>query len=168
MKAGVRLCFDVGSVRIGVAKSDAHGLLAVPVETITVTSSTDGRRQALARALELVSETDAAWVFVGLPLNLQGHDTPSTTAARTFAGELARALFVREDDDASTPEVRLIDERLSTNSAHAQLRQAGRSTRQSRTIIDQQAAVVILEHALDMERSLGTAPGILVAGDESL
>ncbi len=61
--------------------------------------------------------------------------------------------------------MRLVDERLSTVSAQGQLRQAGKKTKQSRGIIDQAAAVVILQHALDVERARGEAPGTLVVQD---
>lgn len=143
-RRGVRIGVDVGKARVGVARSDPDGMLATPLETVP----RDDR--AVARVRELAEEYDAFEVLVGLPLNLSGNDTPSTADARAFAAELAEAV--------STP-VRLVDERLSTVSAHAALRQSGRSQRDSRSIVDQVAAVVLLQHALDVEKSTGRPPG---------
>lgn len=150
MRTGVRLAIDVGKARIGVARSDPHGMLATPVETV--------RRDAsgvadLERILAIAVEWEVFEFIVGLPLNLQGLRTPSTDDAERFAERLAAR--------AGRP-VRLVDERLSTVSAQGQLREAGRSTKQSRGIIDQAAAVVILQHALDSERMGGEAPGRLI------
>lgn len=143
-RRGVRLGVDVGKARVGVARSDPDGLLALPVETVP----RDDR--SVARVRELAAEYDAVEVLVGLPLNLSGNDTPSTADARAFAAELA---------GAQERPVRLVDERLSTVSAHAALRQSGRSQRDSRSIVDQVAAVVLLQHALDVEKSTGRPPG---------
>ncbi|WP_024357123.1 Holliday junction resolvase RuvX [Leucobacter chironomi] len=150
MRSGVRLGIDVGKARVGVSRSDPHGMLATPVETVPRDLGGDAD---LARIAEIVAELDAFEVIVGLPLNLRGERTPSTDDAAAFAGRLAARL----GGDAAA--VRLVDERLSTVSAQGQLRQAGRKTKQSRSIIDQAAAVVILQHALDLERARGEAPG---------
>lgn len=146
MRSGVRLGIDVGRARIGVARSDLHGMLATPVETV----ARDGH--AVARIGELVAEHAAAELIVGLPLSLSGGSTASTEDARRFASELT---------GLGVP-VRLVDERLSTVSAQAVLRENGRSTRESRSVVDQVAAVIILQNALDFERSSGTAAGALV------
>lgn len=153
MRSGVRLGIDVGRARVGVARSDPHGMLATPVETVGRDASGESD---IARIEALASEHAAFEVIVGLPLNLRGEHTPSTADAQGFAERLAARL--------EAP-VRLVDERLSTVSAQGQLRQAGRSTRQTRGIIDQAAAVVILQHALDIERSSGEAPGQTVMGE---
>ncbi|MBK0421204.1 Holliday junction resolvase RuvX [Leucobacter sp. CSA2] len=154
MRTGVRLGIDVGKARIGVARSDLHGMLATPVETVArAASGADTERPDLARIAAIAAELEAFEVIVGLPLNLRGERTPSTEDAEAFASDLA-ALLQR----TGTP-VRLVDERLSTVSAQGQLRQAGKKTKQSRSIIDQAAAVVILQHALDIERARGAAPG---------
>jgi putative Holliday junction resolvase len=139
-RRGTRLGVDVGKARVGVAKCDPDGLLATPVETV-------------ARIIALADEHGAFEVLVGLPLNMRGEDTASTRDAREFAAALAAA---------SALPVRLVDERLSTVSAHAALRSSGRSQRSSRTIIDQVAAVVLLQQALDVEKSTGRPPGITV------
>ena len=140
MITGVRIGLDVGSVRIGVAKCDPHGMLATPLTTIAAGAN------ALAEVAGLVAEHDAICVYVGKPISLAGKDTASTQSAIKFAQELATLL-----KDSST-EVRMIDERLSTVSAQRGMQEAGRSVKQSRDAIDQAAAVVILEHALDSER----------------
>ncbi|WP_194411630.1 Holliday junction resolvase RuvX [Microbacterium cremeum] len=146
-RRGARLGVDVGTARVGVARSDPDGLLATPVETVPRDEG------AVARVVALAQEHSVVEILVGLPLNLRGEDTRSTLDAREFAAAVAEA--------AGTP-VRLIDERLSTVSAHAALRGAGRTQRSSRSIVDQVAAVVLLQQALDVEKSTGRPPGIPV------
>lgn len=150
MRRGVRIGVDVGRARVGVARSDRDGLLATPVETIQ-RASTD----VVARLREIAAELDAVEAVVGLPISLSGGDTASTQDARDMAALLA----------ASMP-VRLVDERLSTVTASAGMRAAGKSSRQQRSSIDQAAAVVILQHALDSERAAGRAPGELLHTDD--
>ena len=151
MRLGVRVGVDVGTVRIGVARSDPHGLLATPVETVPRGSGD------IARILAIASELDAIEFIVGLPLALSGAHTASTRDATDFARRLATA--------TSIP-VRLVDERLSTVSAQAALRGSGRSSRQSRSVVDQVAAVIIVQHALDLERNTATPPGEIAHPDE--
>lgn len=143
-RRGTRLGVDVGKARVGVAKCDPDGLLATPVETVPRDEAT------VARIVALAHEYSAFELYVGLPLNLRGEDTPSTQDARDVAAALAAA---------SGLTVRLVDERLSTVSAHAALRSSGRSQRSSRSIVDQVAAVVLLQQALDVEKSTGRPPG---------
>jgi putative Holliday junction resolvase len=150
MRTGVRLGVDVGRARIGVSRSDFHGILATPVETVA------RNERSVARIAELVAEHEAFEVIVGLPLSLSGGSTASTEDSREFARELT-VLGVP---------VRLVDERLSTVSAQAVLRENGRSTRESRAVIDQVAAVIILQNALDSERSADNPAGSLVDPDE--
>ena len=135
MQRGVRLSLDVGSVRIGVAACDADGLMAYPLATI------DYGSESVTEILALILEHQAIAVYVGNPVNLSGATTKSTTAAAEFATQLAQAL-------TQGIAVRLIDERLSTVSAQRGLHEAGRNTKNSKSIIDQAAAVLILEHAL--------------------
>ncbi|WP_431800561.1 Holliday junction resolvase RuvX [Microbacterium sp. bgisy203] len=146
-RRGVRLGIDVGKARVGVARCNRDGLLAVPVETVPRTDA------AAARITDLAAEYDAFELLVGLPVSLSGTETASTEDARAFAAEVAAA---------SGLPVRLVDERLSTVSAHAALRDAGRSQRSSRRIVDQVAAVVLLQQALDVEKSTGTPAGALL------
>ncbi len=151
-RRGVRLGIDVGTARIGVARADRDGMLAVPVETVP---RGDGD---LARIAALADELDAFELVVGLPVALSGRETASTADARGFAQALA---------DAGR-QVRLIDERLSTVSAHSALRGSGRSQRSSRSIVDQVAAVVLLQQALDVEKSTGHPAGAPVASSQEL
>ncbi|GAA1911801.1 Holliday junction resolvase RuvX [Microbacterium aoyamense] len=143
-RRGARLGVDVGQARVGVAKCDPDGLLATPVETVPRDD------HAVARVASLGEEHSVLEILVGLPLNLKGEDTASTMDARDFAAAVAAASGIP---------VRLVDERLSTVSAHAALRQSGRSQRSSRTIVDQVAAVVLLQQALDVEKSTGRPAG---------
>ncbi len=147
MRPGVRLGIDVGRARIGVARCDRDGILATPVETV---ARGDGD---VARILAIRDELEAVEFVVGLPLSLSGGSTASTEDARAFAATLATA--------GRLP-VRLVDERLSTVTAQSQLRENGRSTRTSRSVVDQVAAVIILQTALDSERTAGSPPGVLV------
>ena len=143
MRRGPRLGIDVGTVRVGIARSDPEGLLAVPV-------STAQRADALAEIVELVDEFGILEVVVGLPVSLSGGHTASTDDASSFARDLAHALEIP---------VRMIDERLSTVQASASLHASGRNQKKQRGVIDQAAAVILLQHALDSERTQGVEPG---------
>lgn len=149
MRFGVRLGIDVGKARIGVAKSDPHGMLATPVETVT----RDAKGAAdIQRIMHLAEEHNAFEMIVGFPLSMQGEHTPSTQDAIDFAERLAHVF----------PQVRLVDERLSTVTAWNQLHQSGSNHKKGRSLVDQVAAVVILQQALDTEQRTGAAPGQLV------
>ena len=153
MRTGVRLGIDPGDARIGVAKSDPTGFLATPVETVKRGRGDVQRLQAILREIE--EESTLLEVVVGLPRSLKGGENPATAKVREFAASLARRI-------APTP-VRLVDERLTTVSAEAMLRDRGRKGQDRRSVVDQAAAVFILQHALDTERASGQAPGELVA-----
>ncbi len=148
MRHGVRLGIDPGDARIGVARSDPSGLLATPVETVR------RGRGDVARIAAILAEEDAVEVVVGLPRSLSGGEGPAAAKAREFAAALARRI-------APVP-VRLCDERLTTVSAEAMLRDRGRKGSKRREVVDQAAAVVILQNALDTERASGVAPGEIV------
>ena len=150
MRPGVRLGIDPGEVRIGVAASDPSGMLATPVETVP------RGRGDLARLRAVAAELGAGEVVVGLPRSLSGGEGPSAARVRVFAGQLAAVLAA---DDVA---VRLFDERLSTVSAEAVLRAQGRGGKKRRAVVDQAAAVVVLQNALDTERGTGRPPGELV------
>jgi len=150
VRRGVRIGIDVGKARVGVARTDPDGLLATPVETLA--RSADGVAD-IGAVRDLVVGLDALEVIVGLPIALSGRDTASTQDARDFAAAVARAVAVP---------VRLVDERLSTVSAQGALRASGRKGRSQRSVIDQVAAVIIVQHALDLERSSGRPPGRMV------
>ena len=152
MRHGVRLGIDPGDARIGVARSDPTGFLATPVETVR---RGKGDLARIARILrEIAEESEVAEVVVGLPRSLSGGEGPAAVKTREFAARLALRV-------APTP-VRLVDERLTTVSAEAMLRDRGRSGSKRRAVVDQAAAVLILQHALDTERTTGTAPGEIV------
>ncbi|WP_144877674.1 Holliday junction resolvase RuvX [Microbacterium sp. 1.5R] len=150
-RRGVRIGIDVGRARIGVARCDPDGMLAVPVETVKRDDASIARIEAIA------AEHEPIEVVVGLPVNLQGADTASTTDSREFAAQLASRLTVP---------IRLVDERLSTVTAHAALRSSGRTQKNSRSIVDQVAAVVLLQQAIDTEKSTGNPPGATIPLDE--
>jgi putative Holliday junction resolvase len=156
MRSGVRVGVDVGKVRIGISRSDNHGMLATPVETVA--RDTDGQVD-VARIAGIVAELEAIEVVVGLPLALSGAHTASTDDAVRFAEALSRNLPVP---------VRLVDERLSTVSAQSALRASGRKAKTQRPVVDQVAATIILQHALDSERASGNPPGSPVAPTEGL
>lgn len=148
MRHGVRVGIDPGDARIGIAVSDPTGFLATPVETVR-RGSGDVRRIA-----RIVADREAVEVVVGLPRSLSGGEGPAAAKARDFARELARRI-------APVP-VRLCDERLTTVSAESMLRERGRSGARRRAVVDQAAAVLILQTALDTERASGREPGELV------
>jgi putative Holliday junction resolvase len=152
MRPGARLGVDVGDVRIGVARSDPSGLIATPVETVARGKGDLERLRALAE------EEGAVEVVVGLPRSLSGGEGPAAAKVREFATALAGVLL-------PVP-VRLCDERLSTVTAESVLRERGRKGQKRRAVVDQAAAVVILQNALDTERSTGQAPGEIVRPDE--
>jgi putative Holliday junction resolvase len=145
MRGGRRLGVDVGDVRVGVATCDPHGLIATPVETVPAGPT------CIPRLVELAREHDVIELVVGLPLSLSGREGPAATKIRAFASELAAA--------ASPVSVRLVDERMSTIAADVQLRDSSRTGKSKRAVIDQVAATVILQSALDAERTRGEAPG---------
>jgi putative Holliday junction resolvase len=150
MRTGVRLGVDAGKARVGVAVCDGEGLLATPVATLS-------RGERTVEELRgLVGDYAAVEVVVGLPLSMRGDETLSTADARALAAELATAIEVP---------VRLVDERLSTVAAQRALHQTGRSVKTSRAVIDQAAAVIILQNAIDFERSAGRPPGTIVEPD---
>ncbi|MFV0287388.1 MAG: Holliday junction resolvase RuvX [Demequina sp.] len=143
MDRGVRLGVDVGSVRIGVAASDPDGLMAFPVTTVQRGKGDTATADAVDALVGIVAERAATAVYVGLPRKLSGAQGASAEDARAIATAVA---------ERCEAVVRLVDERFSTATASASMRQAGRSAKQQRQVIDQAAAVVILESALDIER----------------
>ncbi len=151
MRRGVRLGLDPGDARIGVARSDPTGFLATPVETVK------RGKGDLRRIARVTTEEEAVEIVVGLPRSLSGGEGPAATKVREFAAALAERV-------APVP-VRLVDERLTTVSAEAMLRDRGKKGQDRRAVVDMAAAVMILQHALDTERATGTPPGELVGGD---
>lgn len=148
MRSGVRLGVDVGQVRVGVARSDPAGTLAFPVETLK-RGKTD-----IPAICEMAREYEVLEVLVGLPLGLSGKAGKAAELARAYAEELAVQVH-------PIP-VKLVDERLTTVEAQRSLRDSGITTRQGRGVIDQAAAVVIVQHALESERQSGEPLGTTV------
>lgn len=150
MRSGARLAFDVGKVRIGVARCDAQAILSVPVMTL----KRDRFGAELEEAADLIEEYDAIEAIVGLPRRMNGGSSASTEDARRWAHELAQLV--------TSVSVRLVDERLSTVTAHRELHESGRTEASFRKVVDQAAAVVILDQALDTERMTNAPAGELV------
>jgi len=134
----VWLGVDVGTVRVGVARSDPRGVLASPL----VTLDRDAKGNTDVRALaSLVAEQEAVGVVVGLPVTLAGREGPSAVMAREYAQALTAVI---------TPiPVELVDERLTTVVAERTLASRGIRGRARRAVVDQAAAVEILQHWLD-------------------
>jgi putative Holliday junction resolvase len=149
MRRGVRLALDIGDVRIGVASSDPHGILATPVETIHRGTGDLDRIAALAAELEAVE------IVVGLPRSLSGGEGPAAAKIRETAELVRRKVQAGNSGTA----VRLVDERFTTVTAERMLRERGKKGSKRRAVVDQAAAVVILQHALDVERETGNPPG---------
>lgn len=152
LRPGVRLALDWGEARIGVAACDALGVLAYPVETVQAGPT------ALARLRALVEEYAPFEVVVGLPRNMNGSEGPAARRIREHADAFAGAV--------AGVQVRLLDERLTTVSASRTLSQQGRKAKKQRSVIDQVAAVAILEQALEVERRTGAPPGEAVIRGE--
>jgi putative Holliday junction resolvase len=148
VRTGVRLAVDLGSARVGVARCDSSGLLASPLVTLA------RGRGDVEEIAALVAVHEPIEVIVGLPTGLSGREGAAAAAAREFAGSLAARL-------APLP-VRLVDERFTTVIAHDALRQGGRGSRERRPAVDKAAAALILQGALDAERSTGLPAGELV------
>lgn len=128
------LAVDVGTVRVGVAASDPHRILASPVETVPA--------PGVARVAALVAAREAVLVVVGLPTSLSG-------AARSASADMARDWAAQLGPLVAPVPVELVDERLTTVAATAALRASGRRGRAARAVVDQAAAVALLQGVLD-------------------
>ena len=153
-RRGRRLGLDIGSVRIGVAASDPEGILATPLSVV--------RRKdepaALRELQDLVAEYEPIELLVGDPKSLDGAARAAAASALEFARRIAVATL--------TP-IRLVDERFTTVEAHQALAAAGKSSRQRREIVDAQAAVIILQNALEFEHNTGAPAGRAMPDEES-
>lgn len=148
VRSGVRIAVDLGRVRVGIAKSDSQGIMATPVATA------QRWKNDLSIVMRLVRTEHPLEIYVGYPLNMDGSAGQAARAASTWALRLAKKV-------APIP-VRMIDERLTSVIAHRQLHEAGRKEINHRAVVDQVAAVNILESALEQERATGGEPGIAV------
>lgn len=141
--SGVWLGVDVGTVRVGIARSDPRGVLASPVATLP-------RDRGVDEVARLVQEHAAAGVVVGLPVTLAGREGASAAMARDFAVQLAQLI--------SPIRVELVDERLTTVAAERRLAARGVRGRARRAVVDQAAAVEILQHWLDAQHAQSDGP----------
>jgi putative Holliday junction resolvase len=151
VRPGVRLGIDPGEARIGVARSDPSGFLATPLETVR------RGKGDLARLARLVRDEEAFEVVVGLPRSLSGGEGPAAARTREFATRLAARL--------APVAVRLQDERLTTVSAEAMLRDRGKKGAERRAVVDQVAADPTPPHPLPTARAPGPPPGEIVRGE---
>ena len=135
------LGIDLGEVRIGIAISDELRMLAHPLETIHLKECTD----PLARIAEITERDAVDIIILGLARNMDGSYGPAAEKARSFAEQLRARVDC---------EVRLWDERLTSVAAQRALHESGRSVKQSRPIIDQVAAQLILQGWLDSQAML--------------
>jgi putative Holliday junction resolvase len=152
MRSGRRLAIDVGKVRIGIAVSDVHAILASSVATVKRLPDLNLTVDVIFDALKQndIDLDSVLELYVGLPTNLKGLNTESTEDSLLVAKTLSEHLPF---------EVRLVDERLTTVSAAAALRASGINSKKGRNVIDQVAATLILEHAMELEKSSGKKPG---------
>ncbi|BCW59070.1 putative Holliday junction resolvase [Paenarthrobacter nicotinovorans] len=149
---GIKLGVDVGTVRVGVAICDPDGILATPFKTV----ARDSKKNSDVRVVvKHAAELPAVQIFVGLPRTMKGEERASADMAVSYAGLLADEL---QRVGLDIP-VSLVDERLSTVTAHRNLHEAGMSSRNHRKVVDQVAAAGILQHAIDMQKARGTDVG---------
>ncbi|MGN9912945.1 Holliday junction resolvase RuvX [Phytohabitans sp. LJ34] len=143
---GTRLGVDVGQVRVGVALSDPDGILATPLATLSrdLNAEVDAIPSDIFELARLVDAYQTVEVVVGLPVTLAGKEGPAAVQARAYAERLSRAI-------APVP-VRLADERMSTVAATRRLAERGVRGKRQRAVVDQAAAVEILQGWLDAQR----------------
>jgi putative Holliday junction resolvase len=143
---GRRIGFDYGEKRIGVATSDSDSILVSPHATII------NDDQLPIKLKDIFAEVEPIYVVIGNPIHLSGSESAKSGSAMEF-GRMIKSYFAGP--------IYMVDERMSTQSAYLKMREIGKSEKQSKSVIDQIAAVTILESALQNEK-LGIAVGILV------
>jgi putative Holliday junction resolvase len=153
---GIKLGVDVGTVRVGVAICDRDAILATPYKTLDRNAKKNSDVRVIA---SLAQELGAVQIIVGLPRTMKGEEHASARMAAEYAGLLVTELAGRGLD---VP-VNLVDERLSSVTAHRNLHEAGMSSRNHRKVVDQVAAAGILQHAIDMQKARGTDVGSRVS-----
>ncbi|MGO4186688.1 Holliday junction resolvase RuvX [Pseudarthrobacter sp. TAF60_1] len=158
---GIKLGVDVGTVRVGVAICDRDAILATPYKTLDRNAKKNSDVRVIA---SLVQELGAVQVFVGLPRTMKGEEHASARMAADYAELLVAELAGRGLD---VP-VNLVDERLSSVTAHRNLHEAGMSSRNHRKVVDQVAAAGILQHAIDMQKARGADVGSRVSAPARL
>lgn len=144
---GVWIAVDVGAVRVGVARSDPRGVLAVPVVTLRrdVRGNSD-----IEQLVALITEHEAVGVVIGLPRTLAGREGPAVEAARAYGGLLTARL-------EGFP-ILFVDERMTTIVAQRNLSTSGVRSRAQRAMVDQAAAVEILQSFLDANPGTAGVP----------
>lgn len=144
------LGIDLGDARVGLALSDPELTLAHPIGNIQVYGDSF---RALDDVIDIIEDEHIDRVIVGLPLLLDGTEGKSAKKARRWASNLVNRIERLMEDGQieleTVPEIELMDERLTTVSAHRQLHDANIAGRKHRPVVDQQSAVVILQSALD-------------------
>ncbi|WP_022867862.1 Holliday junction resolvase RuvX [Schaalia vaccimaxillae] len=153
-RRGVRVGVDVGTVRVGVARCDPDGIITMPVRTLRRADDWSD----VEELAQIVDEFEALEVIVGLPRHLRGSEGVSAKGARRYARKIK--------DLRPQVRVAMVDERLSSNQAHQRLRESGVPERDHRNIVDQVAAQIILEQALEEERMGGRPPGVSIEGND--
>lgn len=149
---GIKLGVDVGTVRVGLAICDPDGILATPFKTV----GRDAKKNSDVRVIvKQAAERGAVQIFVGLPRTMKGEEHASARMAMDYADLLVVEL---QRAGLEVP-VNLIDERLSTVTAHRNLHEAGMSSKDHRKVVDQVAAAGILQHAIDMQKARGSDAG---------
>ncbi|GAA1753041.1 Holliday junction resolvase RuvX [Luedemannella helvata] len=152
-RRGVRIGVDVGAARVGVARCDPDGILATPVATLARDPGPAPGRPGspdayifrdMAQIAEYVREYEAVEVVVGLPVTLAGAEGIAAQHARTYAQVLGKLI-------APVP-VHLADERMSTVAATRRLSERGVRGKRQRAVVDQVAAVEILQQWVDKRR----------------
>jgi len=138
MQRGRRIAFDYGDVRIGVAVSDPDSILASPLITLKASEKNLGKQIS-----EILSEIEPVVIYVGRPALLSGNYGVATDKAREFVALLGSITQIP---------IEMIDERMSTISAARNLREAGRTAKDSKNAIDMAAAVAILDFAIEIEK----------------
>ena len=138
MQRGRRIAFDYGDVRIGVAVSDPDSILSSPLTTLKATDKTLDKQIS-----EILTKIEPIAIYVGRPSLLSGNDGAATDKANIFVA-LLRSI--------SDLPIEMIDERMSTISAARNLRDAGRTAKDSKNAIDMAAAVAILDFAIEIEK----------------
>ncbi len=160
IERGARLAIDVGLARVGVAASDPDGILASPVATLnrdkSVGYAIGGRIPSvlpkdIRELVDIVEDRFIKIVYIGLPQQLSGAKGQSVDMALTYAHLLQQA--------APEVEIWMIDERMTTVTAHQTLHAAGKKAKSHRAVVDQVAAVVMLETALETEKRQGVRAG---------
>ncbi|MGK5677798.1 Holliday junction resolvase RuvX [Actinoplanes sp. URMC 104] len=146
LSRGRRLGVDVGKVRVGVAISDPDGILATPLVTVSrdMGAAADAVPRDIAELVRLVGEHEVVQIVVGLPVRLNGAEGPAAIDIREYAGRLTAAV-------GEVPVV-LTDERMSTVVATRRLAERGVRGKRQRAVVDQAAAVEILQSWLDAQR----------------